>query len=281
MRFHLAQMVLGRRLHWLQGNAPAVDATAAALAGMGHAVSRGQNQINADATNIVFGGLMVGAGQRRQLPRSTIFFNTQKLGGLSPAELRLRFGDIAETFRIWDTLAANIPVWRAMGTAHPPRLVPMGYAAVLERAPAAGEQDIDVLFAGGPTPTAISLFHEVAKTLLRAVFASGVYGSALDGLLWRSRLVVGFPSAPPQLDDAVPLALALANRRAVLATPEFGAGLNERWRGTLIERPAEVLHHVAVELVRDEARRNAAAAAAYERFRGEDMRASLAAALGG
>jgi hypothetical protein len=276
MRLHLAQIVLGRRLHWLRGNEPLVEATAWALEALGHTVSRGQNQVNSDAVNIVFGAVALSPAQWAQFPRGTILYNSHKIEGVPPDQFRARFGGMA-AFRIWDCSAGNLTRW--LGAGVPAKLVPMGHAPGLERPGA--DPDIDMLFAGPPTGQATTVFTELTKRYLRSMFASGVHGEALDGLIARSRMAMGFSSLPPMPNEAIGVARLLANRKPVIATPDFAAGLPQELREAVIARPADLVAGTVDELRRDPARMAEAAAAGYVRFRALDMRPALAAALEG
>jgi hypothetical protein len=108
-------------------------------------------------------------------------------------------------------------MWKSLGNESP-KLVPVGYAPVLSRIPKAQDQDIEILFYGSTGEKRLTAFHQLSKEGYRTVFFSGLYGTARDALIARSKIVLNVNLIDrSRIFEVVRVSYLLANRKAVVA----------------------------------------------------------------
>lgn len=276
MRFHLVHIQIPRG-HGLLGYREVIDSVAWGLTQLGHTVSYGVNQVNSDATNIVFGMQVVAEPNQAAFPDTSIVYNFEQLRGSNPRrELRAA----AQRFRIWDYSDSNFESWTSVGTRHLPVHVPVAYAPVLERVPRAANQDIDVLVYGMPNELRLSAFHALAQLGLTVVFVCGLYGAARDELISRAKLVLNVTLyGNRRVFEVVRVSYLWANRKAVIANIDPDTAMEEGVLAAVIAVTRETLQRTADSFVQDERAREEVALRGYEYFRQRDIRPILEAAL--
>ena len=220
-RFHIAHIVpvAGTRslMHGLLGYREVVETVRWGLADLGHDVSVGENTFQSDRVNIVFGAQMLADADLKRLPAETIIYNFEQIGGMTLTHLKPQIRTVADRFRIWDYSEANLPTWRTIGTAHEAINVPIGWAPLLKRIGRPDPQDIDVLLYASPAPLRMDIFSALCERGLKCMFVCGLYGSARDGLIARSKLVLNINKHQSRIFEIVRVSYLLANAKAVVA----------------------------------------------------------------
>jgi hypothetical protein len=190
-RFNIVH-VAGKGIGGTEAYREVIDSVRWGLSELGHDVTCSRNRFNREAANILFGGHLLG-GSLLDSPPDTIYYNLEQIRGhphYDPNDAKDTVRLIAARFRIWDYTGANIPTWQRLNPTWPIKLVPIGYAPVLTRIESAKTRDIDVLIYGAVGPQRLAVFASLGRLVnegLSTVFASGLYGTARDGLIARSK----------------------------------------------------------------------------------------------
>ena len=216
-RFHLLHCVPGPRMHGPNGYREIIESVQWGLEQLGHEVTYSLNAYHPASTNIVFGAQMLPLEVLKQLRADTIVYNFEQGRGLDRTEVRPEVSFIAENFSIWDYSVANMHMWKSLGNEST-KLVPVGYAPILSRIPKAQDQDIEIFLYGTPGQKRLNAFHQLSHEGYRVLFASGLYGSARDALIARSKIVLNINVMDrSRIFEVVRVSYLLANRKAVVA----------------------------------------------------------------
>lgn len=255
MRYHLVHIQVPRG-HGLIGYKDIIDSVYWGLTKLGHTVTYGVNQVNADARNIIFGAQVVSVENQASFPPDTIVYNFEQFRGRPPSEVRHEFRAAVQRFQIWDYAEDNLDVWRQFPLKAPPVHVPVGYAPNLTRIPKAAEQDIDVLFYGMPNELRLGAFHAVTQLGLTAVFVCGLYGAARDDLISRSKTVLNLTLyRSMRVFEIVRVSYLWANRKAVIANIDPDTAVEPGVLDAVVPTTPETLKQLTNDIVVDPARR--------------------------
>jgi hypothetical protein len=116
---------------------------------------------------------------------------------------------------VWDYSQANIErlaAWEVGRLTH----VPVGYVPELTRiAPAL--EDVDVLFYGSRSPRRTAVLDALRARGFRVECPFGVYGTARDALIARSKIVLNMHLYEANIFEIVRVSYLLANGRAVVS----------------------------------------------------------------
>lgn len=192
-----------------------------ALRDLGIQVSRTENTLLTGSINILVGSTVFSSGRLLEQTRehSYIVYQMEPISDRTghfwpnPPYLALLKG----AAWVLDYSKANISELHANGIDRVSH-VPVGYHRSLERLAKDKVKDIDVLFYGSLTPRRIHVLKllEEAGVAIRAVF--GVYGSKLDDLIERSRIVINIHHADAiNTLEEVRLSFLLANHCFVIS----------------------------------------------------------------
>lgn len=192
--------------------------------------------------------------------------------------------ELLELFRrhpVWDYAPDNAVALAELGVT-PAAILPIGYAPVLTRIRKAEEPDIDVLFFGSMNPRRRAILERMQERGLRVAGVFGVYGARRDELIGRSKLMLNAHYYAAKVLEIVRISYYLANRCTVLSEPSANPDDDAAFEGGVVFGAAETLPDLAVELCRDEARRQAIAERGFALMsarRIEDYLGPLLAAL--
>lgn len=277
MKFHLAHIVPNKVLHGLNGYKEVIDTVQWGLRQLGHSAEYGLNTLSREATNIIFGLQCLDMATLETLPAETIFYHLEQKRGLKANELKPQLQLAAERFQIWDYTAGN--AWADLG-AKRVAVVPVGYAPTLTRIPRADVQDIDVLIYGAPGQARLGAFYHVAQSGLTVVFLCGLYGTARDALVSRSRVVLNVNLYDfGKIFEIVRVSYLLANRKAVVADIDTDTIIDDDMRQAVrIVESAELVHECR-RLCSDDAARAGVEEAGYSVIAKRDIRTILRSAL--
>ncbi|SFU99220.1 hypothetical protein SAMN05216350_11119 [Polaromonas sp. YR568] len=276
MNYHVTHITCNGQAHGLNGYREVVESVIWGLRELGHTVESGLDTFSSSATNIVFGAQMVEMDVLEKLPPSTIVYNFEQLRGTT--SLKPQLIHAAANFRIWDYTEANVDVWRSLNADL--RIVPVGYAEPLTRIPRAATQDIDVLMYGSPGPDRMDAFFHLCHSGLKTVFVCGLYGSARDELISRSKIIVNinFYTAK-KIFEVVRVSYLLANRKAVVADIDPETYIEEDIRAGICVAAPSMLVQECHDIAANESRRRAIEESGFEVIRSRDIRPILEAAL--
>jgi hypothetical protein len=279
-RYHLAHVIPHPRLHIFHGYKEVIDSIQWGLQALGHEVTYAVNRLSQAGSNIVFGAQMLDPALLRDLPADTVIYNLEQNAGLNPVEARDSVRWCAERFVIWDYSEYNLPFWRALNPGCDVRLVPIGYAPTLSRIGKPAQQDIEVLFYGGPGGGRLQVFADLCGRLVRTVFVHGLYGESRDSLIARSRLVLNVNQyADSNVFEIARVSYLLANRKAVVSDFSDASRIEPDIRDALPFVPRERIVDACLELLEQPQRIAEWEERGFEIMRRRDIRASLAAAL--
>jgi hypothetical protein len=149
-------------------------------------VSRTVNIIYPDRLNVIVGHTIVLSPQlfakiRIQTRNHYILFQMEALDSVKgvfpnrPAYFEFLRG----AKQVWEYSPANTRYLAQLGLTNV-RYIPIGYSSCLERIPSSGEQDIDILFYGGPSARRLQIMEELRDCRFKAEMISGVYGPVRD-----------------------------------------------------------------------------------------------------
>lgn len=249
----------------LSGYNELIDTLEWGFASLGHQISRAVNRIEPGAVNIAFGSHLMPLEALQQLPADSVIYNLEQLRGVHSLNGMAEFG--AKTFQIWDYSPFNTEFWEGHDTACPAKLVPVGYAPVLERIGRPAEQEIDVLIYGMPNSDRLILFDRLSHVGLSAVFVAGLYGEARDQLIARSKVIANRSYVTrAKVFEVVRASYLMANRKVVASVLDDDTAIEEDIRAGIAGLPDEELVPAIVELVGNDTARKQLEERAYEQF---------------
>jgi hypothetical protein len=219
-RYHLAHIIPDPRIHGFKGFQEVIDTVAWGLERLGHRITRAANSFARDATNIIFGAQMLPVAAQKELPADTIVYNFDPLRNLSlrDHDVRPEVMHYAANFRIWDYSGANLDAWKALSPRYEVRVVPIGFAPLLRRIVKPSVQDIEVLIYGTTGQERLQVFHEMSHRGISAVYVCGLYGTARDELIARSKIVLNVNYCSyAKIFEVVRVSYLMANQKAVVA----------------------------------------------------------------
>jgi hypothetical protein len=274
--FHLAHLIPDPRLHIFHGYTEVIDSLEWGLRALGHQVTRGINKLSHQDTNIIFGAQMLEAEVLARLPEKTIIYNLEQHAGAQPQEIRPSIRYCAQHFEVWDYSATNLPIWRALNSRGRFQHVPVGYAPTLSRIERPPNQDIDVLFYGGPSEARLAVFAALCRRLAKAVFVHGLYGAARDDLIGRSKLVLNINQYPQHyVFEIARVSYLLANRKAVVSDISENSRIEEDLGKALCFVPQEGMVDACMQLLSDSSMREGYEQAGFDAFSRRDIRIYL------
>jgi len=278
-KFQLVHCLDAKHMHGLHGYKDVIDTVQWGLQQLGHEVRYSINAPSPDAVNIVFGAQILPLETLSAFGDGTIIYNFEQIRGLPLAQIRPSLRYCASRFRIWDYSAANLEAWTGLGDVDV-RVAPVGYAPVLSRLRKAQPQDIDVLMYGITGRKRLAAFDALSACGLTAVFVSGLYGAARDGLIERAKVILNINLYDQsKIFEIVRCSYLLANRKAVVSEIEPGAFVEDDIKSGVLF--ADRRHVVAqcMALAENDTRRAALEEEGFNVISRRDIRDILTSAL--
>jgi hypothetical protein len=118
-------------------------------------------------------------------------------------------------------------------------------------------QDIDVLIYGIPSALRLGTFEALCMRGVTSVFVCGLYGSARDELIARSKVVMNLNRHRSMIFEIVRVSYLLANGKAVVADRQADTIIEPDIESGLALCQPEDLVATCEALLNDDARRNA------------------------
>jgi SAM-dependent methyltransferase len=222
------------------------------LQSLGHSAAIRENACDANATNVLLGAHLLLPQQVLTIPRGSILYNLEQLGGPS---LPAHFYEVARQHQVWDYSLQNVKKWEALGCDHQPVHVPLGYTPQLTRIKDAQDQDIDVLFYGSLNDRRKFVLTALRDAGLRVHVLFGVYGAARDEFIARSKIILNVHFYDTQIFETVRVSYLLANSKAVVTECSSGAELEPGLANAVLGVPYDSLVDKCISLLRDEKQR--------------------------
>ena len=280
MRFHIVHIVPNPRLHGLYGYSELIAALQWGLTELGHETTAAVNSIGRDKINIVLGGQMIAAGEIKQFPPGTIFYNLEQLAKISPENLWPVWKTIASEFRVWEYSQRNMPVWEQFQPKFPVKLAPVGWSPILRRIPKRENEDIDVLFYGLPSNARFAAFNNLCKAWVKCVFACGLYGKERDELISRAKIVLNINRYDQsRIFEVVRVSYLLANEKAVVSDIYPDSFIEPDLKDAVAFSPIDGILETCQKLLKDDAARQELASRGKAIFEKRDVREILRSAL--
>lgn len=279
-RFHLTHIVPSPKLHIFFGYMEIIETVRWGLINLGHEATYAINQLRSDAVNIVFGAQMLRLPEVKALPPDTIVYNLEQMAGLKPEEVRETTRYCVDNFVLWDYSEFNLPTWTALNPKFPVVHVPIGYAPILSRIEKPADQDIEVLFYGGPGGNRLRVFYDLCQKLVKAVFVHGLYGASRDGLVARSKLVLNINQYPRAgIIEMARVSYLLSNRKAVVSDYSSSSKIENGLSEAIVLAPIDRIVEECLRLLDDDASRVELEESGYRFMTARDVRRILAAAI--
>ncbi|MGC2520848.1 MAG: hypothetical protein WA373_17285 [Burkholderiales bacterium] len=254
-KFNIAHIVSPRG-HGLYGYREVIETVQYGLTAMGCDVTVSENAIDGERINIIFGAQMLSEPDLKGLPEGTIIYNFEQIAGLEVDLIRPSLKVAAEDFQIWEYSEANIPAWEKLNPTRKVVHVPVGWAPILNRIKGNVPQDIDVLIYGLPGQLRLQIFHDLCHQGVKCLFVSGMYGSARDNLISRSKLVLNINLYDhSRIFEIVRVSYLLANAKAVVADARQGTFIEPGLENAVaFSPPREIRDTCLALLMNDQAR---------------------------
>ena len=266
-------------MHGLNGYREVIDTVIWGLEELGHKVGYSLNTLSTTATNIIFGAQMMALETLEELPPQTIVYNFEQIKLADPERVRPSLKIAARRFNIWDYSESNRNTWEDLG-ANNLRVVPVGFAPILERIAKNPTQEIDVLMYGSPDNDRLEAFYHLYQSGLRVVFVGGLYGKARDDIIARSKLIVNINRRNlSKIFEVVRVSYLLANRKAVVSIVDEDTTIDDDLRRAIKCSSGSRLIEDCHSLINNDRSRESLETAGFEVIRQRDIRKILAAAL--
>jgi hypothetical protein len=277
VKLHIAHIFPNPRAHGLHSYQEIIDSVVWGLTALGHEVTTAINKLDPAATNIITGFQMLPEQMIPALPPNTIIYHLEQICGIPPDRLKPTYRAAAARLRIWDYSTRNIDTWLQLGLPHPPTIVPLGYAPVLQRIAKSPVQDIDLLFYGSPTAQRLQLFNDICYAGVKSVFLYGLYGPTRDGFIARSKLVLHLCLS--RIFEDIRVLYLLSNAKALICDPGPEGGIDADLRDAAAITPIDQIPATCARLAADDAARTDLETRAQQLIQKRDIRPILARAI--
>ena len=141
-----------------------------------------------DRIQIILGAHLLNNNLIKKINSTAVIYNFEQIDPESPW-LSNDYLNILKTYTTWDYSINNIKQLNSLGIKNIKHLE-LGYVDQINRIVKQPIQDIDVLFYGSINPRREFILNELKKLGLNVVALFGVYGSARDEFIARSKLVL-------------------------------------------------------------------------------------------
>lgn len=218
------------------------------LRSIGHTALIQDNTIDPTAANILLGAHLLTLDDASLVPRGSILYNLEQLGGPS---LPKHFYELARRCQVWDYSLHNIDTWKVMRCAFPPVHVPLGYVPELSRIKSAPVQDIDVLFYGSVNERRAHVVNALEGAGVKVKVLFGVYGEERDQYIARSKVILNIHFYDAKIFEIVRVSYLLANSKAVVTEIGSDTELEKGLADSLLASPYDSLVQSCLALLRD------------------------------
>jgi SAM-dependent methyltransferase len=235
----------------------------AGLETLGHSSQMQENCFDSAGINLILGAHLLTPGQMQIIPRGSIIYNLEQLGG---AQLNPAYYQLATSHRIWDYDLRNIEHWKRLKCAYAPVHVPIGYVPELSRIKPTACQDIDVLFYGSLNPRRNQILNALKDAGLNVHAVFGVYGKERDNLIARAKIVLNIHFYESKVFEIVRVSYLLANSKAVVTEQSSGTEMEDGLSDAVLCLPYEQLVEGCHTLLKNDTQRRAVETRGFQWF---------------
>jgi hypothetical protein len=198
------------------------------------------------------------------LPEDSILYNLEQVASESIWLNRDYLGRLRR-YPVLDYSRRNMDKLRAAGVPHA-GLLELGYSPTLTRIPHS-EKDVDVLFYGTLTSHRKETIAALRAQGLAVLTLFGVYGTARDEAIARAKVVLNLHQYASNIFERVRILYLLANRACVVSEGDPEDPDIQSLAGGLTIVPRDKIVDACVELVGNDAKREAISATGFQRIR--------------
>jgi hypothetical protein len=230
--------------------------------------------------NIVMPAVLFPTDALDQIPRATVFYNTEDLEYQPPAKQAGIIEILRRGFPMWDYSRKNLGWYGAQGFPDHVRHVPLGYAGRLERVISRPweQRPIDVLFYGRLTQRRVDILSRLMATGLTVGTFANVFGEFRNDLISRAKLVLNVPAMASFVAECPRVTFCAINRKVCVSElPAYP--LAPAWREAVTFVPFDEIVATCEALARDRDAVLDGEVRAYQAIRSLPVSASLQAAV--
>ena len=205
-----------------------------------------------DRIQIILGAHLLNNNLIKKINSNAIIYNFEQIDPESPW-LSNNYLNILKTYATWDYSINNIKQLNFLGIKNIKHLE-LGYVDQINRIVKQPIQDIDVLFYGSINPRREFILNELKNLGLNVVALFGVYGSARDEFISRSKLVLNIHFYNSKIFEIARISYLLANGICVLS--ETGNDpIEQHYANSLLFSPYEKLVENCLFLIKNQDQR--------------------------
>jgi SAM-dependent methyltransferase len=239
-----------------------IEMLQADFAALGLHVPAFTNQLPSDGTTpILFGSHLLLPDSANALPTQTILYNAEHLVP-SNTQIPDLYYQLLSRLEVWDFSSRNTEFIRTRLNNPRAYHLPIAYSPVMSRV-LPGNEDIDVLFYGIGNERRQHVIDDLGKAGVKVQVLNGTFGAERDNHIARAKVVLNVHFNPDVAFEAVRVIPLLANRKAVVCE-ECSADLPPDLREGMKVVPYEQLAAACIELLHNEAARNALASRGFQ-----------------
>ncbi|WP_175767014.1 hypothetical protein [Burkholderia cenocepacia] len=253
------------------------EVIACGLEDLGHVVHFSENDMMADARNLLIGCHLADPGMTEHVPDDTIVVNTEQIH-VDEQPWNERIYRWASRYETWDYSERNLAKLRNLGIGHA-RYLKLGFHPALRRIPRDVEQDIDVLFYGTIGPRRAAILDALRMRGLTVGIVTGLYGEARDAYIARAKVVLNLHHYASHIFEVVRVFYLMTNGKAVVGEVSPTTAVDPDYAGGFRAASYDGLVDACVELVRDTEQRRRQEAAALATIRRHPQARMLAPLL--
>ena len=229
---------------------------------LGHESTLQFKKMEKDATNIVFGCHLLNPELIPQIPKSTIFINTEQIY-LNENRWNNTIFEWAKYFEFWDYSEKNILKFKDIGIPNV-KLLKIGFQKELSRIEKSTHQDIDILFYGSMNERRQKILTQLEARGLKVKSVVGLYGNERDQLIARSKVVLNHHFYTSEIFEIVRVFYLLSNAITVVGEVNPTTSIDETYKNAIYAAPYDGIVEACEKLIQDTSCREAAAMHGYE-----------------
>lgn len=220
------------------------------------------NKISRDEINIIFGCHLLGDEYIGQIPKGTIIFNTEQIGGVN-LDWNNKITRWAKNFKLWDYSKENIRLFSEKNIDNI-TLFEIGYQKELARLEKVKIKDVDILFYGSVNERRKKILDELKNKGLIVKTLFGVFGKERDQWIERSKVVLNHHYYNSQIFEIVRVFFLLTNSIPVVGELNNQTVINDMFRQGIYGSEYNELVASCLELVECSSLREKIADNAFE-----------------
>jgi len=229
---------------------------------LGHESTLQFKKMEKDAINIVFGCHLLNPELIPQIPKSTIFVNTEQIY-LNENRWNNNIFEWAKYFEFWDYSEKNILKFKELGIKNV-KLLKIGFQKELSRITKNTNPEIDILFYGSMNERRHKILTQLDQKGFKVKSVMGLYGKERDVLISNSKLVLNHHFYSSEIFEIVRVFYLLSNVVPVVGEVNETTSIEETYKNAICAAPYEGIVEACEILIRNDSLRETAALHGYE-----------------